>query len=209
MDQAETDPDYLALLQDAYHYLGRFAATRARLCQILSRRRERAQGTLSDHDRALVAAVADRCIELGLIDDAAYARARARSLADRGKGERAIRADLRSRGVGDDDASAGIAALQADEGGASAADLAAATRLARRRGLGPFGPPWPGDSEQEAKARRRALGMFARAGISYGAADLVLNAEDEDALQAALDDRQQSGRSVRVPDNGDGMGDDL
>jgi regulatory protein len=49
--------------------------------------------------------------ELGLVDDARLAHARARALADRGYGDAAIRADLEREGVAAEEAAAALAAL--------------------------------------------------------------------------------------------------
>lgn len=50
-------------------------------------------------------------MRIGYLDDARFAAARARQLADRGYGNGAIRHDLEQQGVAGDDASSAVAAL--------------------------------------------------------------------------------------------------
>lgn len=66
---------------------------------------------------------------LGYLDDARFAAARARALAERGQGDRAIRADLERQGVGPDDCEAALALLEPEH--------ARAELVVARRGAGP------------------------------------------------------------------------
>jgi regulatory protein len=127
--------------------------------------------------RPLVDALVARYQASGLIDDAAYAGAQARSRVRRGQSLRTIRAGLAARGVGAEDAAAALDALR-DEGGDP--DLAAAVAFARRRRLGPFRSEPGGDKED----RARALGAFARAGFARAAAEAVLACTDPDEAAA-------------------------
>src|SRR3954451_19657369 len=71
----------------ALRYVGKYATTRAKLRQYLVRKiRERGwHGAAPDLER-----LAGRFAELGLIDDAAYALAKSRSLSARGYGKRRL-----------------------------------------------------------------------------------------------------------------------
>ncbi|MBK5912046.1 hypothetical protein CCR85_11155 [Rhodothalassium salexigens] len=211
-DPIETEADVKALLDAAFRYLGRFAATRARLVAVLARKAD-AAGLSDEAAETAVARVVARCEALSLIDDAAYAEMRARTLAGRGKGARAIAADLRSRGVAPGDVEAGLAALRADAGGDRAADLKAAATLARRKRLGPFSPSRTdhassagrprADTQADGRAEARALGAFARAGVSYGAARAILDAADAEAVDALIDEAAELDGPTVVPDDAD------
>lgn len=168
----------------AYHYLGRYASNRARLADVLRRKilRGRDRSDLTPDEQTLLAAVVDRCEALGLIDEAGYAAARAETLRRRGKGRRAVAADLAARGT----ERAVVDQVLAEE--PPDAERLAALRLARRKRLGPFGNAPALDDPQ---AHRRALGMFARAGISLDLALEVL-AMAPDAAEQALAGLDQS-----------------
>src|SRR5262249_54744303 len=140
----------------ALAYLGRFASSSENLRRVLLRR---ARKRLAD-DRdsvgaaaAVIDALVARYRASGLLDDAAYAAARARTRLRRGQPLRPIRAGLAAKGVGTEDATAAIDALRADGGDP---DLAAAIAFARRRRLGPF-------RSGAAATRDKELAAFARA----------------------------------------------
>jgi regulatory protein len=71
----------------------------------------------------------DALQRLGYVDDARFARSRARALAARGNGDRAIRFDLERQGVASDDAEAALAELEPERSRAEA--------IVARRGRGP------------------------------------------------------------------------
>ncbi|MCX9148391.1 RecX family transcriptional regulator, partial [Erythrobacter sp. WG] len=88
----------------ALHYAARFASTGARLEAYLARKiRER--GLAEDADGRMIApdlpALVARLVELGYVDDDAYARMRARDLGGRGYGARRVEETLRHAGVGE------------------------------------------------------------------------------------------------------------
>jgi regulatory protein len=94
-----------AQLRDlALHYAARFATTAARVEAYLVRKiRERglaedADGRTVDVD---IPALVARLVELGYVDDDAYARMRARDLGGRGYGARRVEETLRHAGVGE------------------------------------------------------------------------------------------------------------
>jgi regulatory protein len=161
----------------ALHYLGRYASSTENLRRVLSRRARR---RLDDdreglgEARALIDALVVRYRESGLVDDAAYAEAQARSRLRRGQSLRTIRAGLAAKGVGSDDATAALEALREDGGDP---DLAAACAFARRRRLGPFRR---GDNDGD---RAKELGAFARAGFARAATEAVLACADPDEAE--------------------------
>jgi len=159
----------------ALHYVGRFAATAESLRRVLMRRIERsarAHGT----DRAEAAAWAEdivtRFVRSGLVDDAAFAEARAATLHRRGTARRMIRLRLLEKGVDEDTIESALAALGED---LSDSERQAALNLARRRRLGPFRP----EDAREAH-REKDLAALARAGFGYDVAREVIDGERAD-----------------------------
>ncbi|WP_370524249.1 regulatory protein RecX [Cellulomonas sp. APG4] len=113
--------------------------------------------------------VLDRFTEVGLIDDAEYARMLVRSRGEsRGLARRALAAELRRKGVGDDEAQEALATVD-DE-----TEIARARALLERR--------WPSLARLDPQVRaRRALGMLGRKGYPAGLASrLVRELEAED-----------------------------
>lgn len=162
----------------ALYYLQRFATSEENLRRVLMRRVERSahiHGTDRDEGAACVAGLVERYQRAGLLDDAAYARARAETLHRRGVPANGIRARLRHKGVGDDDIAAALASL--DDAVASDTDAAAAVNLARRRRLGPFRR-----AADRAAERDRDLASLARAGFSWDLARHVIDADTPDDL---------------------------
>ena len=161
-------PDRAALHDAALRHLARYATTAAGLLRVLARRIDRwARATAAESDA--VAATLDLArqevaalVAAGLLDDAAFAASRARSLVRAGRSRRAVAAHLAQRGV---DADVVQAAMPEDAG----AELGAALLLARKRRIGPFAVV-----AMDAPARLRALGMLARAGFSQDTARQAL-----------------------------------
>lgn len=167
----------------ALHYLQRFASSSANLTRVLMRRVERAARAadpdeaeaVRSHGAALVDELVARYLRSGLLDDVAYAEAKARSLHRRGASLRAIRHGLASRGVDAETVQAGVGSLIAES---PDPDKLAAIALARRRRIGPFRPP-----EQRPMHRTRDLAAMARAGFSYDLAVKIVDAADIDDLE--------------------------
>lgn len=156
----------------ALHYAARFASTGARLEAYLARKiRER--GLAEDADGRTVAvdvpALVARLVELGYVDDDAYARARARDLGARGYGARRVEETLRHAGVAE-----GLRQAHAPD---EADSRRAAALMARKRRLGPFGAsPEEGDPLLARKAREKAVAAMLRAGHQYDHARFILGA---------------------------------
>jgi regulatory protein len=160
----------------ALRYLERYASSAENLRRVLMRRIERAvrlEMIERAEGRARVAAVVERLIERRLIDDAAYADGRARSLSRQGRSRARIGRALAAKGVEAEAIDAALTNL-ANEG---ETDFAAAVRFAKRRKLGPF------RTRRERKERRdRDLAALGRAGFSYEVARRVVDADDVEAL---------------------------
>ena len=168
------------LANAALHYLGRYAASEASLRQVLRNRLWRAAqqhpGFSDDRDRmtALQGAI-EQLIEkykkLGVLNDAALAEAKVKSLRREGRSCRAIIQKLGMKGIS---RSLVKSALEknADDVSPEEAEINAATILARRRKMGPFRK-----ISADADVRRKDLAAMARAGFSLDIARRVLNAE--------------------------------
>ena len=102
----------------------RALARREHSAQSLRERLQRAGVDVSEADR-----VVEELQRLGLLDDGRFARERARVLAERGKGDAAIRFDLEGAGVEPAEIEEALATLDPER------DRAA--RLVDRRGPGP------------------------------------------------------------------------
>jgi regulatory protein len=140
--------------------------TRAQLAELLARR--------GVPDEA-ADAVLDRFTEVGLVDDAAFARAWVSSRqAGRGLARRALRAELRAKGVEPEVAAEAVELVDDDD------ERAAARTLVRRR-LASM------SRLDRATATRRLLGMLARKGYSGGMAAAVVR----EALDAREEDREE------------------
>lgn len=163
--------DQSALERMALRYVERYATTRAKLVQYLTRKlRERgADGTID------VAGLADRMAELRYVDDRAFAEARVTAMARRGLGPRRVRDALRHAGVGEDDA--GAVADTIDEGA-----LAAAIAFARRRRIGPFA-----QQQAERDLREKQVGAMVRAGHSPGLSRAIASLGPDDDIETLSD----------------------
>lgn len=143
----------------ALRYVGKYGTTRARLRQYLTRKLGE-RGWDGDGSPDL-AQLADRFAELGLVDDAAYALAKSRSLSARGYGKGRLVDQLRRAGV--EEADGADAAAHAED-----AAVEAALQLARRRRIGPFAVQ-PADP----KLREKWIASMVRAGHGFALAKAI------------------------------------
>ena len=146
-----------AALRDlALAYVGRFATSGARLERYLSRKlKERGWAEEWEPD---IAALAARFIELGYLDDAAYARMKGAAMQRRGLGAGRIRGALTADGIAEDDRADAL-----DEAQAGRWD--AANALARKKRFGPYAPE-PADRG----LREKQIATFVRAGHDFATA---------------------------------------
>jgi len=153
--------DEAALKQLGLAYVARFATSRGKLADYL-RRKLRERGWGGDGEPP-IAAIVDWAAEAGFIDDQAYALSKARSLGDRGFGERRVVLALRAAGIEEDDGQAArdLARESGDE---------AALRYARRKRIGPFASG-PADRRESDKA----LAAMIRAGHPFELAKRILS----------------------------------
>lgn len=172
-------PTLDSLREAALRYLARHAATETSLRQVLTRRVDRwaraqpdpeaAADTLPAARQAIEAVIA-RLVELGAVNDAAFASTRGLGLLRSGVSRRGVAARMAVKGI---DPAEAIAALPED----ADSELAAALVLARKRRIGPFSANETDDPD----ARRRAFGILARAGFPSDIARQALAMEREEA----------------------------
>ncbi len=175
-------PTRARLHDAALAHLARFAATEAGLVRVLDRRIDRwarAAAAEGEHDADALAAaqqtsrqaareVVRALVQSGVVDDTAFAGARARSLTRAGRSRIAVSAHLAAKGVPQ---AVAQAALPDPE-----SELAAALAYARRRRLGPFRI-----SDADEDTRRKELGALARAGFPQPVAQQALRMAPDDA----------------------------
>lgn len=160
------------------HYLERYTSCRANLRRLLVKRVHR---SAAHHEAdpepwlALVEAELDRLERIGLLNDAAYAADRARSMSRRGAGSRKIQAALRAKGVPSAHIEAALEALAEED---DDPELRAACTYARKRRIGPWRTRPPDDD-----SRRKELARMARAGFPFDLARRIVDAESRESLE--------------------------
>jgi regulatory protein len=160
--------DPAALQELALGYVARFATSGMKLERYLQRKlRERGWDGDAPADPA---AVATRLIDLGYVDDEAYAVAKSGSLLRRGYGARRIGQALAEAGIAEETREA----VRPRENAARAAALA----YARKRRLGPYGPP-----ATERAMREKQVAALLRAGHRLDSAREIVNSPDIAALE--------------------------
>ncbi|HZH29084.1 MAG TPA: RecX family transcriptional regulator [Azospirillaceae bacterium] len=166
-------PSPQSLDNAAQYYLARYAASAESLRRVLRRRVDRAARAHGDVDvqaaHGWIEDIIRRYLASGLLNDALFAAARARTLHRRGASARLIREKLAIKGLDTATVDAAIAAIEPEEDGGDR-ELEAARALARRRRLGPWRRPG-----QRAEARMRDLAALARAGFAYDVCKAVVD----------------------------------
>ncbi len=166
----------------ALTYVARFATTASKLERYL-KRKVRERGWAGEREPDLPTLVG-RYVELGYVDDAAYARAKSGSLLRRGYGPRRVHEALGEAGIDE----AIREEVRPDEG----AERRAALAMARKRGFGPFGRPsdhGPLDRER----RQKQIAAMLRAGHPLDSAREMVDAASEEAAErwaAECDDEE-------------------
>jgi len=182
----------------ALYYLQRYSSSAANLRRILTAkvwRSAQAHDTDAEEGAGIIEDIIARFLRSGLLDDRAYAEAKAAALHRRGTSARGIRAKLAAKGIAPETIDHALETLH-DE--TPQPEHAAAITLARRRRFGPFRKPATTKREEtedgEAKKRRRMkeLAAMARAGFSYELAQIVIDAADPQTLEETLDHKKFS-----------------
>ena len=181
--QRRTDPlDETSLRDLALSYAARFATTAAKLEAYLVRKiRER--GVAEDEDGRVreldVTGLVTRLVELGYVDDDAFARSRSRDLTQRGYGKRRVEQALWAAGIEEQ--------TRAQHAPDEAAGRRAAMLFAKKRGFGPFARGVQSEEETpEAahKRREKQVAAMLRAGHLFDHIQFILAATDSEAVQA-------------------------
>lgn len=172
--------DETSLRDLALSYVARFATTGAKLEGYLARKiRER--GVAEDEDGHAqdldVTGLVTRFVELGYIDDDAYARGRSRDLTARGYGARRVEQALWAAGVEEQ--------LRSDNAPGEGQSRRAAALLAQKRRFGPFGiaPEEDAPPDQRHKLREKQVAAMLRAGHLYEHVRFILDASAEDEIE--------------------------
>ena len=167
--------DETSLRDLALAYVARFATTGAKLEGYLLRKlRER--GVVEDEDGRIqtpdLGALVAQLIELGYVDDEAYARSKTRDLTARGYGARRVEQALWAAGVNEH---------TREETAPSEADTRrAAIMLAKKRRFGPFGiaPEDDEPADQSHKRREKQVAAMLRAGHKFEHIAFILDAQE-------------------------------
>ncbi len=166
----------------ALTYVARFATSAAKLERYL-RRKLRERGWDGEREPDL-AALVGRYVELGYVDDAAFARAKSGGLLRRGYGARRVSEALREAGIEE--------AIREEVRPGEGVERRAALALARKRGFGPFGrgrEPGPLDRAR----RHKQIAAMLRAGHPLDSAREMVDAASEAAAElwaAECDDEE-------------------
>lgn len=182
--------DETSLRDLALSYVARFSTTGAKLEAYLARKlRER--GVVEDEDgrtRELdVTGIVTRMIELGYVDDDAYARAKTRDLTARGYGARRVEQALWAAGVEDN--------VREDNRPSEAQARQAAVLLATKRRFGPYARSSIAGEEEEhtldPKRREKQVAAMLRAGHLYDHAGKIIDARSIEEVEDWLAEVQE------------------
>ena len=165
--------DAAALDRLALFYAGRYATTQAKLRDYLLRK-IKLRGWAGEGPPP-VEPLVQRMVQLGYVDDRAFAEARSRALGRRGYGARRVSQALRAAGIAEEDAA------PAREQAAGEA-VAAALAFARRRRIGPFAP-----DRADRDGERRAIAALVRAGHPFALARRIAGAAPGEAIDGEED----------------------
>ncbi|GAB2177124.1 regulatory protein RecX [Dongia sp. agr-C8] len=159
----------------ALHYLGRYAASTARLRQVMTRRIKRS-AKANELDPEPLMQELERVVAMlhrtGLLNDEAFAEGRARSLNRRGGSSRQIAAKLAAAGVAQGTTAQALASLNDD---IPDAEFTAALAYAKRRRFGAF----RATPDETPERRRKDLMSMARAGFALDLARRALKGESD------------------------------
>jgi len=153
--------DFARLEEMALAYVARFSTTAARFERYL-RRKLRERGWDGESEPP-IRALAERYVELGYIDDEAFARARSGSLLRRGYGQRRVRQALGEAGISEE--------LSESVRPGERETRRAALALARRRRFGPFG-----SAALDKPLREKQIAAMLRAGHPLDSARQIVDA---------------------------------
>lgn len=164
----------------ALFYLRRYSTSVENLRRVLMRRvnrSARAYGTNRDEGLCIIEQILSRFCEAKLLDDLAYASARATSMRQRGASEKRIRHDLMAKGVATDKISH---VLKEQIEVCPVAELKAAFIYCRRRRLGPW------RSKKREEQRTKDIASLARQGYPVSIALHIIDAISIEELEKEI-----------------------
>lgn len=129
-------------------------------------------------DEPDVEGLVQRYVELGYVDDKAFARAKTGGLLRRGYGPRRVKQALGAAGIAED--------IREAVAPSEAAERRAALAMALKRGFGPFGVQSPDRPQRE-----KQIAAMLRAGHSFDSARELIDAPSAEAAEewaAGLDE---------------------
>jgi regulatory protein len=148
----------------ALAYVARFATSAAKVEDYLNRKvRERGW---DDEQPPQAAAIVERFVELGYIDDEAYARAKSGGLLRRGYGPRRVSQALGAAGIAEE--------IREEVRAGEAEERRAAVAFAERRRFGPWSRS--GEAGADRDERQKQFAAMLRAGHGFDAARAVIDA---------------------------------
>jgi regulatory protein len=157
----------------ALAYVARFSTSASKLETYL-KRKLREKGWDGDEEPD-VKAISARYVELGYIDDAAYARAKAVGLLNRGYGARRVSDALYAAGIDEH--------IREDVAPNELKKREAVQTLARKRKFGPYYIRKEDEEELDPKRREKQIAAMLRAGHGFDMVRTVMNARDEEAVE--------------------------
>lgn len=154
------------------YYLERFAASKNHFKTVMMRKVKRSCHVHEDQDyeacREMVEQLADKFVNLGLLNDTLYAEGQVNSMRRKGMSRRAIINKMRMKGIDFEQVEEALKQIDNEN-----TEYESALKLARKKKIGPF---FIGE-EQNIK---KSLGILARAGFSYEIASKIVKATLED-----------------------------
>lgn len=179
--------DETSLRDLALAYAARFATTGAKLEGYLARKiRER--GVAEDEDGRThdldVTGLVSRLIELGYVDDDAYARMKSRDLTARGYGKRRVEQALWAAGIEEETRAAHAPNVLESR--------RAAVLLARKRGFGPFGHRIDPEAELDIQraVKEKQIAAMLRAGHDFETVRFIIDAAAREDIEAWLEEAE-------------------
>lgn len=175
----------------ALAYVARFATSAGKLGDYL-RRKLRERGWADGQDAPDIAALVDRFVRAGYVDDKAYARGKAQGLLRRGYGARRIDQALGAAGI--------AAPLREEARGGGHAARKAAVVMARKRRFGPFASAAADADDDAPRARidpalrEKQVAAMLRAGHPLEHARKVVDARSRQALEEWVDEDDDENR---------------
>ncbi|WND01920.1 RecX family transcriptional regulator [Temperatibacter marinus] len=166
----------------ALFYLERYSSSRKNLERVLDRkvrRRHEDHSPPSQEEKEWIKQAADKCVNLGFVNDQRYASQKALSMHLSGKSERAIKNYLYHKGLSEEDISYAFKDLEEERG--EDADLRAAIIYARKRGFGPFRMRHKSEDREQ-----KDLASMLRAGHSMEQVHKVLKVSSVEELEDIL-----------------------